>query len=323
MKKFACLSKSTFSSLKFAIPSILTVILGKYLFETLAFDLPALNDQLINSLVISDKAIPKSISLLELKARLLWLTGVLLYIFVNLGFFSFLWGILKKNKYSEILTLLLITSFLIAIDLIYILILNPDASPLVHIFHFNFDTLTASGLLSPIKLSAVKYIVNIVNFIAIIMVPFSIIIGCCIVKQKYENLAQVNKQFLLLKDFINGASAIMVVGIIHMQLWLSWPLSLTPELANLNNLKDVIATLIQYWGIFFTLTIAALYLPIAAHLRSKAYKFINEPDSLDNNNNSNQALYQSATSKLPQIAALLSPMLVGSVSPALASVFSG
>ena len=111
-----------------------------------------------------------------------------------------------------------------------------------------------------------------------------------------------------------------------MQLWLSWPLSLTTDFAGRNGLRQVISTIIQYWGICYSLTIAALYLPIATYLRNKARSFCPTHDLIGGQENSQQwqdanPLIQSATAQIPQIVAILGPMLVGSLSPAMADIF--
>ncbi len=327
MKNFINALKCPLNSIKFAIPPLLTILLGKLLFETLAFDFPQLNSPLINKLALNETAASTDISLYELKARLLWLSSVLLYFFVNLGFICFLWTVLKKTKQSEFLTLLLITACLACMDLIYFALSKSDRSPLVNIFHFSFDTLSASGLFSPLRLTSIHSVLNIINLLAIVIIPFSIVSGCCIIKQKASDLHQVNKQFLLLKEFIKGASAILIVGIIHMQLWLSWPLSLSPKLPELEKMKSIIAMIIQYWGICYSLTIAAFYLPVAAHLRHIALEIEYKHDSANINEHNKQlsntlSLIQPSITQLTQVAVMLGPMLVGTISPALTNTFA-
>lgn len=319
-------SKHSLYALRFAVLPILTILFGKYLFETLFFDFPLLNNNILNYLSTSHEINYSSIYFYEQKARLLWLSSVLLYFFTCIGFFIFLWSLLKKVASTDLLILVIISSSLSVIEIIYVLNVDPVNSPIISIFRFTFDSLAAANVFSPVKLLIVHYILDFINFFAIIVVPFSILTGCCIVKQNTSDILQLNKQIKLLKEFVEGSSAVMIAGIIHMQLWLYWPLSLMHDFAEINELKNVISAIIQYWGVCYSLTIAALYLPVAIYLRRKVLSNYNSLDFKKNQENSQQLqnskpFIQSAMSRLPEIVAILGPMLVGSISPAMTNFF--
>jgi hypothetical protein len=314
-------------SLRFAILPIVIVLLGKYLFEALILDFPLLNEYIKSQLFINNRALSTTILLHEFKARLLWLTSVLLYFFVNICFFYFLWNILKKVTRKDRLTFIVIALFFSVIEIIYLCSTETISSPLNNIFRFPFSSLAAANLFSPTKLSLIFYILGIINFVAILAVFFSIIAGCCIIRLPSTDIIQLNKQFIILKDLVRGASAIMIAGIIHMQLWLSWPLSLTPNFANLTELKNVISTIILFWGVCFSLTIAALYLPIATHFRNKAISFYESDTPTINTKNKqdwrqDNPLFKSPSAQISQIVTILGPMLVGTIGPALSTAFS-
>lgn len=307
--------------MRFAIPPLLTILFGKILFEMLIFDFPLLSDQIKTHLFSTENKISLNLSFQESKARLLWLSSVLLYFFVNIGFFAFLWGILKKRTRPELIKLMVITLTIVALEIIYLFSVESVNSPTNNLFRFPFDSISATKLFSPDKLSILFYILCIINLIAIIIIPCSILTGCCIISTKAETIAELNKQYVLLKEFIKGSSAILVVGVIHMQLWLNWPLSFLSDYAHINGLKDVISSIIQYWGICYSLTIAAFYLPIARHLLAHIQLFENDAEFSSQQLGIN-SLIQSASTHLPQIVAILGPMLIGTISPSLTELIS-
>ena len=127
-----------------------------------------------------------------------------------------------------------------------------------------------------------------------------------------------------LKKLITGGSAIMVIGIIHMQLWLNWPLSFVEETQEIDQLQTVTLIVCQYWGVCYSLIMAALYLPAAAYLSDQAKMALlqgsdeglkKDPSSwlLENN------MMFSPVASLPQIIAVFALMLAGSFGTTLSS----
>lgn len=321
MKKHIQPLLQRFCYLRFAILPIVTILLGKYLFEALILDFPLLSEYIMDQLFIQDQAENSTILLHEFKARLLWLSSVLLYFFITLCFFCFLWHLLRKTTLNTRLTLISFSLFFSTVEIIYLFNIETNSSPLNNMFRFPFDSLTAANLFSSNILSTIFYILGTINFSGIFAVFFTIAAGCCITKQPLTTIAQINQQFQLLKDLVKGASAVMVAGIIHMQLWLSWPLNLTPSLANTAELKNIISTIILFWGISFSLTIAALYLPIAAHFRNTA-NILYDSNNPNEDWRQNNPLFQSSSSQITQIVTILGPMLVGTIGPALSGILS-
>ncbi len=327
MKNFRVFFCRLPTSLRFAIAPLLTIVVGKTLFERLAFDFPQLSSGMTDYFAGMGGNVPVSATLLESKARMLWMTAVLLYFFVNAGYFSFLWNTLKKNANDNLTLLLVITGLISAVEIYYLSVITPSQSPIKNIFHFTFDALSASTLVSPNNLLAIQITLNIINLLAIIVVPLTIVTCCGIIGQSSDNIKDLEIRFNQLKDLIKGSSAIMITGIIHMQLWLSWPLGLMSDFDEIKSLKEVILTVIQYWGICYSLTIAALYLPVSSHLRNLARNRCKDLDGetglaklppwLDDNPG-----VQSASARIPQLVAILGPMLVGTLSPAMTDLFS-
>lgn len=86
----------TLFALRIFLPPFLVLVLAKMLFELLAFDFLDLNQILAQSVITVDE-VSNNVTLDEFKARLLWLTSVLVYFFIMAGFAVFIWDTLKNS----------------------------------------------------------------------------------------------------------------------------------------------------------------------------------------------------------------------------------
>nr|WP_305906411.1 hypothetical protein [Methylomarinum sp. Ch1-1]MDP4519092.1 hypothetical protein [Methylomarinum sp. Ch1-1] len=212
-------------------------------------------------------------------------------------------------------------------EFFYILHTDSTHSPIKTLFHFTFDALAASSLLSSTYLLFIQYALGVINFLSIIIAPLAIVTSCCFLCQPASQIDQLGIRFEWLKKLTEFASAVMIIGIIHMQLWLSWPLNLIPSHNDIKPLKEIIMAVIQYWGISYTLTIAALYIPSSAYLRNRALAIhdqltvADKPKALPSWLIDTQGV-QSIAEKIPQLASILAPMVVGSISPSMTELFT-
>jgi hypothetical protein len=329
MKYLNPVPKHKLFALRFFIPPILTLLLGKVLFELLVFNFFDLNQYMIrNSSVTHD--INTLVKLYEIKARLLWVTSVMASFFINVGFGIFLWNTFRRSLTKGTLwSFLLIAATISALETIYFLYVDASESPIANIFNFTFDSLSGSGLYTANELFIIHSTLDVINLITFIIAPFGIMAGSCIMHEMPMN-AHMELKYLLdqsgrLKKLITWGSAIMVIGVIHMQLWLNWPLTFSEGSEMIDQLKPITLAISQYWGVTYTLAIAALYLPAASYLSDQAKIVIERGTDEELKQNSSKWLLEnrmslSAVAQLPQIVAIIGPMLVGSFSSTLSEL---
>ena len=329
MKSQRIISKDSLYALRFIIAPFGVLFLGKVLFELLAFKFPELNLNFIEHFS-ENRELSSTINFQESKARLLWLTSVLLYFFVSVVFGAFIWNILRQSlTKSTFLLFISIALFFSISEITYFFLVDPSKSPLATIFRFTFDSLHASGQYSENELNIVYITLSLINLIAILVVPFGILTGCCIMHKKQRSskttLNDLLRQSQLIKGLLAGGSAIMVIGIAHMQLWLTWPLSLLAD----NNAHLQIGTITlavsQYWGVVYTLTMAAIYLPAAFSLTDQARKIIQSGQKEGTKKNPELWLKENKMSfslhdQIPQLVAVIAPMLFGSFGSMLGDI---
>jgi len=321
-------SRDVLFSLRFSLAPFGMLLLGKILFELLAFRFPELNQSLIQSFS-EIKEQPLSLSFQEAKARILWLTSVILYFFVCSAFIAFIWNTLKRSLTKSSIAVLISAVMIYSVsEIAYLSQAAVNERPLVTIFRFTFDSLQASKQYSLNELSRISFTLSIVNFVAIIIVPLGIVTGCCIMQgcipHHKVGLESLLKKSKYIKELLVGGSAVMVIGILHMQLWLNWPVTFVVDDDVRQQIEAVTLAICQYWGVIYTLTMAALYIPSAFSLSEQARELINLENSTTDKVNSEIWLAEnkmllSINGQLPQLLAVIAPMLAGT----LGSTFSG
>lgn len=327
------LSKETLHALRFMIAPFFTLILGKLLFELLAFEFPALHGDLLDSIAALKQNPQQAILFSEFRARLLWLTSVIVYLIIYAGFFVLIWQTMRRTLNNKGLWLYWsISAFSVLVEIGYLQgIADASSSPLRAIFEFTFNTLTVSGIYSSSELTAIAAVLDIINLFAFVIAPLTIMTGCSIMQESVDpeipELHALRLRSRHLKDLLTGASAIMVTGIIFMKVWLGWPLSFVTDTALQGHLEEITASIAQYWGITYTLTIVALYLPPAITLSNQARAVIITGDDAELKKNpekwlSENKLLPSPTAQLPQLIATIAPMLVGSFASGIGRTLS-
>jgi len=128
-----------------------------------------------------------------------------------------------------------------------------------------------------------------------------------------------------LKKLITGGSAVMVIGVIHMQLWLNWPLAFLGGAEDIIQLKSITLLICQYWGVSYSLIIAALYVPSISYLSNQAKLALQQGSDREQRKDPSKWLIEnhmmfSPIASLPQILTVIAPMLVGTFGSTLSDL---
>lgn len=128
-----------------------------------------------------------------------------------------------------------------------------------------------------------------------------------------QRLLPVTHRLRNLRIFLYVATLLLVVGVLRMQAVMDWVLSfVSPEdAAVLSGLTGVLSSVM---GAFYSLVLAALYLPSAYVLRERAEAVIADarvPDEVAEKIRKGALPSTSLNTAVPRIAALLGPLLAG------------
>lgn len=329
MKCIQLIPEHVFFALRFFLAPFFTLILAKTLFELLAFNFLDLNQVLIQQ-VSGVQEISGVIQTNEIKARLLWATSVMVYFFIMIGFGAFIWNLLKSSETKlTLLIFVIIASAISVVETSYLLNVESAESPIASIFRFTFDALSGSGLFTANQLFIVHTTLDIINLIGFLVVPFGIVAGCCIMHEipltSHKDAEYFLGRSVQLKKLITGGSAVMVIGVIHMQLWLNWPLAFLGGAEDIIQLKSITLLICQYWGVSYSLIIAALYVPSVSYLSNQAKLALQQGSDREQRKDPSKWLIEnhmmfSPIASLPQILTVIAPMLVGTFGSTLSDL---
>jgi len=137
-----------------------------------------------------------------------------------------------------------------------------------------------------------------------------------------ENLEDLRRRGRLLRETINAAAALLVSGILHMAGWLRWSTAMVSDDAMRVGLDHVTLSVTLFWGMTFSLMIAAAYLPATTLLREQAFRLHGREgrDSDPEKWLKEQGFKLSLGGQLPQIAVMLAPALASPAASLLGSL---
>ena len=120
-------------------------------------------------------------------------------------------------------------------------------------------------------------------------------------------------------------AALLVVGIMHMGAWLSWPAALATKSEQREAILGWTTSVTVYWGATFSLVVIAAYVPAGWLLLSRARQTLRNEMSEDELEKWLQeySLTVAPKHQLSRLAVILAPMLAGPVGGMISRALSG
>ena len=327
---FAGLRMTEISSLWLALPPILAFALAGVIFEFSAFNLIGLSAEL-DSQLRSAATRDIALTLAESRARFLWSTSVLLFFFIAIALVIAAIVVMRQCLSRAGLRFYLAIGIGLCLAAgLHLIYGGATDSGTNAIFHFTFDSLTRSGQFDTFQLTVVQRVVFALNAGVVIAPCIALFAACATLtegdrRQAGDLLVHLRAQMRRLKMLLNLGSALLVVGVLHMVVWLRWPAALITDPKVSAEIIGFSASLSMFWGAAFTLLIVAFYVPASYVLSRRAERGIAEcPDKADGLDArewlKRQGLSITPTQQLPQVAMMLAPLLAGPVGTALSSL---
>jgi hypothetical protein len=309
-----------YPQLLFLIPPLFVYIMANILFELSVDPL----QPFINKLIELEKyrmIFNLNNSLIELKARYIWLAAAFLNIVIPIAtiIISTLLIIyyLKGKKLIWTFAIGMIFCFSSLAALTYSAHAKTALFELV--FGFTYNNLYQSNHYSQDFLSNIKKIIMVINFLAAITPVFLLLAGCAIlalpaipyiIHDPNDIILRMHK----LKDLVNVGSVFLVFGILHMNMWLNWAAGLFGDSKLSNYVSGVAWSISTYWGVTFTLLLAVTYLPASAYLQIKAREQISRGELAKETREVEEWLKENGLSftfsnQIIQFIAIMSPFL--------------
>ena len=203
---------------------------------------------------------------------------------------------------------------------------SANQSPLSGLFSFTYDSLSEVPGFTEDFLRVAKLAVVLLNGISIVAPVTALMAACSTLAPPRDGVAAgikfLSGQVKSLKALVVVGSIYMVTGVLHLGVWLRWPAMMVEDEALAVQILDNALAMSVYWGGAFTVLIAAFYAPAMVALNKRAEAAIAQmPRSTGGLTPKkfleDHGLSLQVSKQLPQIAAVLAPLLAGPIGSAL------
>lgn len=335
-RRFHYLREGEGIALLLAVPPLAVAVLAQLLFELSAYDLVALGEEVAGHL--KTMAPPDLVGRLALADdRVLWTLAVFLHLSAGLGLTGIAVIVLGRSISLRGLRYFVpIGAVLILGGVAGFIVAATTKSPISGLFSFTYGSLSAMPGLPAGFLAAARVEVMLLNLLSVVA-PVSGLMAACSTAAPPRNGVAPDLNFLggqvkSLKALVVIGSLYMVTGVLHLGVWLRWPATLVDSEALAIQIHDHAMAMSLYWGGAFSVLIAAFYAPAMVVLNRRAGVVIaaTMKDSTGGLTPrqflEDHGLSLNVSKQLPQIIAVLAPLLAGPIGTAvidLAGVLPG
>lgn len=313
-------------ALLLAVPPLAVTVLAQLLFELSAFDLVVLGQEVAGHL--RGLAQPDLAGRLEAAdERTLWTLSAFLTFCPGIALTLVAVVILGRSVSERGLRLFVpITVVLIAGGIGSFLYAAVSQSPLSGLFSFTYGSLAAAPGFTEGFLRTAKLAVVLLNGLSIVAPVTALMAACSTLAPPRDGVAAdiafLSGQVKALKALVVLGSLYMVTGVVNLGVWLRWPAMLVQDEALATQILDNALAMSVYWGGAFTVLIAAFYAPAMVALNKRAEAaIVQTPDSTGGLTPKtfleDHGLSLQVSKQLPQIAAVLAPLLAGPIGTAM------
>ncbi len=307
------------------------ILLGAYiLFDLVAYDLITLKTQLSKFITAELSNNPPQVLQNKSSAMIKWGAIVLFYFFISITSLILCFRNIKRSLTRFCLLIFLAVSlFISCLWLAYLIHSLNQLGTISMIFRLTFDTLTISRQYTEVELASISAILDLINILSVLTPVFLIVAcSCTVIPYHSKNTVSVQRciqQIRDLKELINLGSAMLVVGTLHIHIWLNLSATLSTTDILVNAINDMSLSISIFWGTAFTVLIAAVYIPMSLAIKANAESALmtehHNPDKTRKWLEEHGFLF-SATKQLPQILAIFAPLLAGSFGSSILGISS-
>lgn len=315
-------------ALLLVVPPLLVVVVSQTLFELVGYDLVALGAAVESAV----RAAPPSVleaRLADMETRLIWALSSFVSLVAAVALTTVAVVILARSVSMRGLRLFVpISLALILLGMLSYYYAIQAETPIAGLFRFPYGNLEAARL-DPDFLAVVRTVLITLNLFSMIA-PLSAMMAACSTLAPPRDGGPGDVIFLggqvrFLKSLAVLGSIYMVTGVLNMGIWLAWPAALIaadPVAAQVESLAGSISI---YWGGCFTVLIASFYAPAMIVLRERAEAVLAASPTATGGLTPEKFLEDHGLSlslgkQLPQIGAVLAPLLAGPLGSAIAGL---
>ncbi len=309
-----------------SIISMSVMILAVGLFDSVSIETIA---QLNDALDWKEQSVGSNNSgdalLTEIRARYFWLASALLNIVIPLYAATLALVIIVRCHTGTRLKFILALVLVVCVFNVCIMLYYAESESAFYrvVYGVTNYLLAHSNRFDEHFMRTIYWIIGSINllaFIAPIIIAFAFASTIAPLQSGQAlTLNDLSTRMQYLRTILHAASALLVIGTLHMATWLQWPSSLIVEAELRANFSKAALSVSTYWGAAFALMLFLTYGPAAAFLSNQARNLldhlspksetISDPNTWLRNHN----LSSNLGDQLPQIMMMLAPAIVAPV----------
>lgn len=299
-----------------------------YIMSYCLFEINAASSLKIKTMIldaIKEQGVSPVSTIVEYKSRILWLSSCLLSITAYL--IALTWSVLIVcrccRRRINLIKLAVVGLAVMILTLLQIVWADSESAMYNNIFDTTYQALKVSTLITESLLHKIIIIISTINVLAAVAPVFILVAICSSISMPIEEdvpeLEFFKRRMKCLNQGIMIGSAVLLFGIIHMEAWMQWPISLIDEETILKKVAiNAVVSISQFWGISCTLLLVCLYAAAAIYWQAQTRAaLIAIQSEIDISkwlvDNGFTVSWQKHTL---QLAAMLTPFLAGSFSAA-------
>ena len=328
-RRFEC-----YRFLLYALAPVLVLMLALLVFEVSA---PADADftTKFRDAIAGQGAVPLPQALAELRSRYIWFAAAILDLVISAYAIVFCGVmIVRAHPRSRLGGVVMAGIALGALGLAFLAASILAENALYRgVYGFTFRALEtyhrSSESLGSSFLSRVCILMVLINILAVVAPTVAVLANCSMIAPRDSNapddLRVLSERMRRLKTVLSVSSALLVVGVLHMSVWLHWAAALVNDPLLRTAIEGVALAITTYWGATFTLMTVTAYVPVAAHLHASALECIPAPPATGGSTTPHKLLEEHGFAaepmqRLPQMTLMLAPLVAGPMSSFLAGV---
>lgn len=257
--------------------------------------------------------------LLETRARIAWLTTVLLSVVVSLFTLVCCAGIVRRSLTLRQRRMAWLAALGLGVAGVLALLVSGARESALNllVFESTFNALERSGRLEALFVGRVKFLISLVNVLAVVAPVGALVAFVATVTpppEGKETIIDLRSRNRRLRETMNASAALLVTGILHMNTWLRWPAVFASDATARDGIEQFALAVSVFWGLTFSLMIMAAFLPATLLLRDRALRLQGEaPDAGADPEEwlAGHGFKLSMGEQLRQVAVILAPLFAG------------
>jgi hypothetical protein len=317
------------ATLWFALAPLLVMVLSHATFELTALDLPSLIESLATQLE-ADRELRAARPFAEARVRLQWSGALLLFYAATLSLLGYSIVLLRRPMSNAARRLHLgAAAVLCLLSLAHAAYSGATRNTFSSIYYFTYESLQHCACYTQAELADIDLAVTALNVMAALILPLGLIAALSVMARPglagKAALGAIEVQMRRLKMVLNLGSTLLFTGILHQVLWLRWPAVLVSDATIGQDVTGFAEGLSVYWGASYSLLLLAFFMPSAWSLNERARSIIEDHpgiigDMLPGDWLEKHGLSVSPGRQLPQIVAMLGPLLAGPLGSTLSGL---